>query len=417
MNPAWAAYRMVTPMLGAVAPAARIFTSPLEREFWGERLGRVELPGGCHAWIHAASLGEALAVPPLLAELAASQSGARFFVTATTRTGRTRLQSLGTPVALAPIDAPQPVRRFFSGVQPERLLLVETELWPHWLLRARRERVPVAVVSARLSERSVGRYQRLGRPFRALIEGLDAVLCQSTADERRWLALGARPDRTSVVGNLKIDALPGPAPDRNERRRALGLDPARPLLVLGSVRPGEVRRLARAWHAQPIALRAHWQVVVVPRHARATPELREEAQRAGQAVVDAGPPRGGVWRWDDRAGVLLDYYAAAEVAFVGGSLAPYGGHNPLEPAAVGAAVLMGHHYASQADGVRALFERGGVWIVHGPAELAAALHGLLSDAALRSSRVAAALEAVRVQRGAARRAVDRLRSSGLWPVS
>ncbi len=413
MRLAWSTYRLLAPALGALAPHARMFASPHERPLWGERMGRVSWPGGCHAWVHAASLGEAVAVPPLVAALEAAQPGARIYLTSTTRTGRGRLNALGRPHSLAPIDAPQAARRFFRGIQPERVFLLETELWPHWLLRARTEQVPVAIVSARLSERSVRRYRSLGSELRGLVAGLDAVLCQGQADQQRWLALGARPERTRVVGNLKSDGLPEPAPDRMAARAALGLDPRRPLLVLGCVRPGEARLLARAWLQLPQMLRTLWQVVAVPRHPRATNELRTEAASAGVVPSD-GILEG--WRWDDRTGVLVDWYRAADVAFVGGSLAPYGGHNPLEPAACGAAIVMGTHHASQRDSVDSLERLQAIWIVDDVAALVGAWNALLGASAVRTTRAEAALAVAHGQRGSAKRAVTQLAEWGLWPV-
>lgn len=417
MKLAWDAYRLLSPVLGAVAPAARLFASPHERPFWNERMGRFSVAGGCHAWVHAASLGEARAVPPLLRELERESPGARFVLSATTRTGRERLGALGRPVSLAPIDAPQAVRRFLRGIQPERVMLIETELWPHWLLRARRERIPVAVVSARLSERSARHYAALGSGLRDLVAGLDAVLCQGSEDERRWLTLGARPERTRVVGNLKSDGLPEPVADRAAARAALGLDAGRPLLVLGSVRPGEPRLLARALATLPAASRAAWQVVAVPRHERAEAELRAEAQAAGaRGIAGAEPPTLDAWRWDARPGVLAGYYAAAEVAFVGGSLCPWGGHNPLEPAAAGAAVLMGPHHASQAEGVQALKRANAIWVAAAGEALEAAFVALLGDDGVRRSRAEAARAAAANERGSASRAVRALKEFGLWPV-
>ncbi|HTK30577.1 MAG TPA: glycosyltransferase N-terminal domain-containing protein [Candidatus Saccharimonadaceae bacterium] len=411
MSVLWATYRLLAPALGAMAPAARLFTSPVERPLWGERLGRVSLPGGCDAWVHAASLGEATAVRPLVEELRALAPEATLYLTSTTRTGRARLQALGLPLSLAPLDAPQSVARFFAGVAPRRLFVVETELWPHWLLAARARRVPVAIVSARLSARSVRGYRRLGADLRRLVEGLDAVLCQGEEDAARWIAIGAEPERVAVVGNLKADALPRAAPDRRVARAALGLEAARPLLVVGSLRRGEGHIVARAWRALPEALRATWQVVVVPRHARAADELREEARAAG--VPDAAP---GGWRWDERSGVLLDYYRAADVALVGGSLVPLGGHNPLEPAACGAAVIVGEHHEAQAEGVAALDRSGAVWVVRDAGTLAHALAVLLGDEAERVRRSRAGRDATEALRGAARRAARELAVRDLWPV-
>jgi 3-deoxy-D-manno-octulosonic-acid transferase len=402
-------------VLGSLAPAAGVFTSPAERVLWRERMGRLVRPGGCDAWVHSASLGEAVAASALVRELRRLEPEARLQLTATTRGGRERLSALGLPAALAPLDTPQAVARFFHGVRPERLFLIETELWPHWLMRAARERMPVAVVSARLSERSVRHYRGLGSGMRNLVADLAGVLCQSEDDQQRWLSIGARPERTTVVGNLKSDGLPMPATDRAAERERLGLDRDRPLFVLGNVRPGEVRLLVRAWREQAVELRRRWQVVAVPRHPRALRQLQAEAIAAGLTAMNAASPTD-AWRWDARLGVLSDWYRAADLAFVGGSLAPYGGHNPLEPAACGAAVMMGPHDASQREAVRALDRAGGIWRVPDARALSGALEALLGHDELRASRAAAALRVAASERGSAARAVQRLRELSLWPA-
>ncbi|MBI1799410.1 MAG: hypothetical protein HYR73_06950 [Candidatus Eisenbacteria bacterium] len=249
MSVAWSAYRLFAPTIGALAPHARWLASPDERPLWGERMGRVEAAHACDAWIHAASMGEASAAPPLIRELLAHDPAAALRLTSTTRSGRSRLGGLGPPVSLAPIDSPQAIARFVGHVKPARLFVIETEIWPHWLLAARGARIPVAFVSARLSARSVLGYARLGAGLRELLATVRLVLCQSDEDAGRWISIGARPDRTHVTGNLKFDALREPAPDRRSARIALGLDPDRPLLTLGSVRPGEATFLANAWRA------------------------------------------------------------------------------------------------------------------------------------------------------------------------
>jgi 3-deoxy-D-manno-octulosonic-acid transferase len=355
-----------------------------------------------------------VATLPFVRELLRVRPGARLQLTSTTRSGRERLRAAGHDAVLAPLDTPQAVRRFHRGVQPERLFLLETELWPHWLLEARRSSVPVAVVSARLSERSVVRYRRLGGDLRALVAGLAAVLCQSEDDLERWTLLGAKSERACVVGNLKSDGLPEAAPDRGEARRALGMDAKRPLLVLGNVRPGEARPLARAWRALPAARRAEWQVVAVPRHPRALSQLQSEALGAGLASLSGATPSD-AWRWDERLGVLTRWYQAADVAFVGGSLAPYGGHNPMEPAACGAAVIMGVHDFSQRASVRALERAGAMWRVADGAGLARAFETLLGSAEARSERSRAGLRVAAAERGSAARAVTQLAERGLWP--
>lgn len=425
MSLAWSAYRIAAPLIGAAAPALRAFTPVVERGLWSERLGRIAASGPVDAWIHAASLGESTAVGPLTRELAATRPGARFHLTASTPAGRARLGGFGHPHSLAPLDAPQAVARFMAAVRPGRLFLIETELWPHWLLNARASGVPVAVISARLSERSVPRYRRFGPEFAALIAGLDAVLCQSEGDAARWRALGTPAARTVVVGNLKDDALDEPdgrseaerLAGRRSARAALGLDPDRRLLVLGSVRPDEVRLLARAWRRVAPELQARWQVVAAPRHPHAAPGLRREAGSERQPLVEEGAPAAGAWRWDERLGMLPRYYAAADLAVVGGTLGPYGGHNPLEPAAGGVAVIVGPHVAAQADAVAALVAAGAARVAMGETALSNALTAGLSDEAGRGAAGAAGLAVVRARRGAARRAVSRLTEWGLWPAA
>ena len=415
MSPAWLAYRLMAPWVGAVAPAAGVFAAPAERRLWSERMGRVVLPGGCDAWVHAASLGEASAAASLARALLTIETGARLWLTAQTLAGRARLSGVGPPVSLAPIDAPQPVERFFRGIAPRLLLIVETEIWPHWLLAARRRGVPVVFVSARLTDRSVRRYRLLGSGFRALLSELAGVLCQSEDDALRWRALGSPAGRTEVAGNLKNDSLPERASSVGEARRALGLEPDRPLLVLGSIRPGEASALALAWRTLPAALRDPWQVVAVPRHPRASSELLAETRAAGQAVERGERNANGAWRWDDRTGVLNAYYSAADLAFVGGSLLPYGGHNPLEPAAAGAAVIIGPHHPTQREAVAALERRKAVRVAASGEDLERALRELIENGAERTRQAEAGRAAAAETRGAARRAVARLAEWKLWP--
>jgi len=412
----WSLYRAVTPVAGALAPAAGAFAGA-ERPLWKERLGHPgSAPGAVDAWIHSASLGEAVAAQALHDALRAQRPNARCFFTATTRTGRERLGKLGAPAALAPLDTPQAADAFFGALRPPRLFLIETELWPEWLARARRNHVVVAVVSARLSARTTERYAWLGAPLRELLRGLAAVLCQTEEDRARWLALGARPERTAVTGNLKFDALPAPAPDRGAARAALGLDRARPLLVLASLRPGEGQRVARAWNALVPETRARWQVAAVPRHPHASHALRSEAEEVGAMIVSGGNPEPGAWRWDDRPGVLAEYYAAADVAFVGGSLVPLGGHNPLEPAAAGAATLIGPHHESQRPAMELLAAAQAV-VVTSEETLAGTLRNLLEDEAERARLAAAGVRVAANARGAAKRAVAQLMEWGAWSAA
>ncbi len=422
MSLAWSAYRVVAPLLGMLAPVARPFAMPSERERWKERMGLGPSIGGCDVWIHAASLGETLGVRPLVDALGRLAPEATMFLTAMTLAGRERLTSIDPGAALAPMDAPQIVRRFFDRVTPRRVILLETELWPHWLIEADRRSVPVVVASARLSERSCRRYLRFGGEFRELVARLANVQCQTEADADRWRRLGALASRVEVSGNLKDDALPQPAASRPGARLGLGLDPRRPLLVLGSLRPGEGSILARAWLRLPEALRVTWQVVAVARHARAAGEIRRELRERGietQAVgsATAGRPSAAArqWLWEERPGVLASYYSAADVAFVGGSLVPLGGHNPLEPAACGVPVIMGPHHATQRDAVQALRSHGALIVESTDRGVTEALGRWLADEPARGSAGRAALAVASARRGTAQRVAGHLVARRLWP--
>ncbi len=415
MTVAWWGLRVAEVLAGAAADSVgRAFLPP-------GRLGLVSPLATGGAWVHAASLGEAAAVPALARALERRAPDVPLHFTATTASGMSRLAAaLGRARAgMAPLDAPWLVGRFLDRLRPQILLLVETELWPHWLMGLRSRGIPVAVVSARLSERSLGGYRRLGRPFRRLMAELGAVLAQGEEDASRWAALGVPAERVQVTGNLKVDALRVMAPERGAARRSLGLDPARPLWVLGSIRPGEARLLAGAWVSLPRPLTTDWQVALVPRHPAAARGLAAEAREAGLEVASrerfAAEKRAGAWRMDARLGVLSDYYAAAELAFVGGSLAPYGGHNPLEPAALGVPLLMGSHYESQRASAEALRRCGALIIVEDASGLVEAMRRLMEGSKEREHRGRAGQEAVRSMQGVGERTAERLVGLSFWP--
>jgi 3-deoxy-D-manno-octulosonic-acid transferase len=406
---AWRALRSVEWLVGAASESvARPFVAPGRR-------GRVAAAAN-GVWIHAASLGESAAVTPLVCEIERCAPGVPVYATATTTSGLGRLRAaLGEARAgLAPLDAPKAAERFLGALRPRLALLVETELWPRWLEALERREVPVAVVSARLSERSVRGYERLGAGFRRLIGTIARVEAQSEEDAARWRRVGVAADRLGVAGNLKVDAIVLAPADRAQARVRLGLDPARPLLVLGSVRPGEAGILARAWRSIAPTTRVEWQVALIPRHPRALRALEAELRGEGQGwTLSSGAAPQGDWRLDPRLGVLGGYYAAADVAFVGGSLVDYGGHNPLEPAAAGVPVIMGPFARSQAPAAGALAAAGALTVVRGESALGEALGGLLSDPAARARRGDAARDAVRALQGAARRTVESLVAHGL----
>jgi 3-deoxy-D-manno-octulosonic-acid transferase len=328
-------------------------------------------------------------------------------VTTFTPTGTARARALFGNVAQVrylPYDLPGAVRRFFARVQPRLAVIFETELWPNLYRECGRRRVPLVLASARVSERSVGRYRRLGALFRATLSEAAVVAAQAAADAERFRALGADPASTHVTGNLKFDfELPPGTLERGARLREQ-YAPQRPLWVAGSTHGGaeedaliEAQRRVRAEH--PGAL-----LVLAPRHPQRFSEVAGALSRAGvlfalRTEAAAAPPGCEVLLLDT-LGELLDFYAAADLAFVGGSLVPAGGHNLLEPAALGVPILTGPHNTNGEEIARLLIARGAAEVVPDAAGLGERASALLAHPAVRARIGAAGRDSVEDNRGA-----------------
>lgn len=321
-----------------------------------ERFGRVRVAAapGRTLWIHAVSVGETLAAEPLVRAAARRLPGWRVVVSTTTATGQ-RVAAERFPdldVFYFPLDLPGAVAAALERVRPDAVCLVETEIWPNFLAGCRRRRVPVAVVNGRLSDGSFRGYRRAGPLLRPVLDGVGLFLMQSEGDAERIRALGARPERVSVAGNLKYDVDREElearlAPKRRAAEEALGLPDPRPLVVAGSTAPGEEAVLAEA-----LALVRRepgletTRLLVAPRHPERFDEAAQVFERAGLAVARRSRPAGAL-EADvlllDTIGELAALYAHASAVFVGGSIAPRGGHNVIEPALYARPVVVGPH--------------------------------------------------------------------------
>ncbi len=383
---------------------------PSYRERLGERFGFGGKVEGKVIWIHAVSVGEVQAAEPLVRQLLERHPRHRLVLTTVTPTGAARARQLfGDRIVLryVPYDLPGSVKRFFDRVQPGLAMILETELWPNLYAECGRRGVPLVLASARLSPRSVGRYRRLVQLFRQTLSNGIVIGAQSEADAARFRSIGAAPERTHVTGNIKFDFQPPPDVEARGARWRAENAPGRMIWVAGSTHEGE----------EAIALDAHRQVlerfpgallVLVPRHPQRFDAVRELLAKRAEACA---------WRSSgtviapstavmlgDTMGELMMFYAAADVAFVAGSLVPIGGHNLLEPASLGRPVLTGPHNYNSEEIARLLLEAGAARKVADTAELAATVAGLLGDPARRAAMGAAGKAVLDANRGA----LDRL---------
>ncbi len=423
--------------LGLTAPWSlwRIATTDKYREGLRERLGKVPerlrkfAAGAPVIWVHAVSVGEVLAVSRFVAELDREIPERKVLVSTTTRTGQALArQRFGTErVFYCPLDVPWATRAYFNALRPNLLILAETEFWPNLLNGCFRRSIPVAVVNARISDRSWPRYLRLRRLWRPLLSRLAVVLAQSALDAERLKAIGCRPEVVSVAGNLKFDVR---APQESEATRVLrelGADLR--FLVAGSTLEGEEAALLAAW---PRLLRADPQLAMVlaPRHPERFPAVAALLEASGiswalrstwkeRPVESLGRLRGGQIVLLDTIGELASVYSLATVAFVGGSLVPAGGHNPLEPAQFAVPIVMGPHYTNFRAITEDLLAHDALRIVT-PDQLAATLLDLLRDPPAAQALGARARQVFEQQAGATARcltAVKALLDPGTLPSS
>ncbi len=370
---------------------------------WGERFGIVD-PAPADVWVHAVSVGEVQAALILIDALRAELPAPAVVLTCATPTGRARArqQLTGVPVTYAPYDLPRTVNRFLRRVRPRLLIVIETELWPNMLYRAWRTGVPALVASARVSERTAGFYRRLPGLLAPALAANTWIAAQSESDAGRFLSLGVPQERIQVAGNVKFDRS---VPVDLSRRGALwrqGQAADRPVWIAGSTQPGE-EAVVLAAHRLVLAAFPTALLILAPRHpARFDGVARDItasdlpcARRSLGDEVSAVPVL-----LLDTLGELVEFYAAADVAFVGGSLVEVGGHNLLEPAAVGTPVLSGPHQFNSPQVARALRDQGGLVLVHDATELANSVVRLLSDPQARTAQIAAALRVISANRGA-----------------
>lgn len=396
------------------------------REHIGERFGfaRGRLPEDDTPliWVHAVSVGETRAAQPLIAALMQARPDARVLVTHMTPSGRaTGVELFGERVlrCYLPYDLPHAVRRFLRAWRPSLGIVMETEVWPTLIDECRAADVPLVLTNARMSARSYKRAARFGTATREVFGGFTRVLAQSPADAERLTALGAR--NVVVLGNLKFDMATPPDIVARGRawRTAIG---ARPVWVAASTREGEEALVLDAFAAlaQDDAL-----LILVPRHPQRFDEVAALVERRGlramrRSTWGAAPqaaaatafaageplPRDVKVLLGDSMGELGAYYAASDVAFIGGSLLPLGGQNLIEACAVGVPVLIGPHVFNFSQATADAVAAGAAVQVADPADLARVLGELFADKSRRVAMGAAASAFAARHRGATARTVE-----------
>jgi len=378
-----------------------------ERFGWGRRISSAPT-----IWLHAVSLGEMSAAAPLVRALRSRYPGNPLVLTSATPTGRARARGLfgeGVDVRFLPYDTPGAVARFLDRIRPRLAVVMETELWPNLFKECERRGVPLVLASARLSAKSVARYQRLGSLFRGIFSASSLIAAQTIEDAERFIAIGAQSARTHVIGNIKFDLELGEGVADQGRALRASFGSGRPTWIAGSTHAGEEEQVLAA-HEELRAERADALLLLVPRHPdrfRAVAELLG-SRGLGFAARSSGIPPDAATQvlLVDSVGELAALYASADVAFVGGSLVPIGGHNLLEPAALGLPVLTGPHHSNSQDIARLLLQQGAALQVNDARELAAALVRLLADPAERQRIGAVGRHIVESNRGSVARLLE-----------
>ena len=387
---------------------------------FSERIGRVparlrQASRQRIIWVHAVSVGEVLAVSGLVGQMRRAFPGYRVLVSTTTDTGQdlARKRFGEENVFYFPMDFAFAVRAYMRALRPQLVVLAETEFWPNFLRIAHASGAHVAVVNARISDRSWPRYQRFRWALRRVLANIDLFLAQTEGDKLRLESIGADASRVHVSGNLKFDVnLPAPPPIVEKLRRAIAVEGAGPVLVCGSTVEDEEAPLLRAFENMRVS---HPRAVMIlaPRHPERFATVASLLEQMGissnrRSTWDGEPLAGGVLLVDT-IGELAVLYSLADVALVGGSLVPRGGHNIIEPAQHGVAIVTGNHTENFRDIVGLFRGHDAVRIVS-LAELPLVLMQLLDDDSERMALGRRARETILSQMGATSRTLEALQA-------
>ncbi|MTW21743.1 lipid IV(A) 3-deoxy-D-manno-octulosonic acid transferase [Allochromatium palmeri] len=365
-------------------------------------------------WIHAVSVGEVQAAEPLIRRLLETDPARAILVTTTTPTGAERLRALfGERVAhhYTPFDLPGVMARFLDQIEPRLVIVMETEIWPNMLAVLEQRAIPVALVNARLSARSARGYARLSSLTRQALGRFALIAAQAPADAERFIALGARRERVQVTGSLKFDVVRAEdlAIGAREVRRLWGAE--RPVWIAASTHEGEETQMLRA-HQRLLAHYPDALLVLVPRHPERFEAVATLIERQGLAFARRSQARAVASNESvylgDSMGELTCFLAASDLAFIGGSLVPRGGHNPLEASVAGIPVILGPQTFNFAAIVQSLRAAGAAEQVEDVAALSQCLLDLFDDPERRARMGLRGRDVVERNRGALERLLSAL---------
>ncbi len=325
---------------------------------WAGRLNTDSL-GPADIWLHAASVGEVRVIGHLIDYLHHQAPELRFHLTVMTRAGYKTAKMINggsTSVSFLPIDVPHLWARVLKQMSPKIVVIAETEIWPNMLIALQSKGIPVVLVNGRLSEKAFGRYLALKGSFNPLLAGYDHLFVKAKEDHGRFAQMGVLESRMTLAGDMKFDAplIEVSADKRRATRRSLGAIDADVLLVAGSTREGEEKQLVEVF----LALSDRYprlRMVLVPRHIERAGEILDIIRQYGHAArlfEEQIEMQGHSIIVVDKMGILIDLYAAADIAFVGGTLVGVGGHNLLEPVWAGTPVLFGPSVSNVQDAAK-----------------------------------------------------------------
>lgn len=391
------------------------------RPAFRERLGSISateltcIGGRPVIWLHAVSVGEAIAARPLLKALRTQYPGHAILVSNTTETGR-GISSTFPEKDLCiyfPFDFLPAVRSVLKSIRPELIIIMETEIWPNFTREAAQRGIPVILANGRISDRSFSRYLKFSWFFRHALQRFSHLCMQTKTDRERIIAIGAPPKRTLVTGNLKYD-IPFSQANADERRR-LRHDYTIPeeliVLTAGSTHAGEEQHII-AMYKELAATADNLFLILVPRHPERSTDVADLLKESGltftrrTSISSTAVFQSGEVLLVDTIGEMMNLYALSDIAFVGGSLVPTGGHNLLEPASAGVASIFGPHMTNFREIAELVLQYGAGIQVESPDELRVSIRALITSLELRQVLGQNGLKMMRDNGGATERHME-----------